>query len=91
MSTLDRSDWLSNPYTKELIEHLKGGQKQIEEMLGMGNSLGDDVGTTALAYSRETGKMAMLYLTLDYIEHGLVEEESEETPGNTVENYDDEA
>ena len=91
MTTLDRSDWLSSPYTKELIEHLVAGRGEIATSMGDGMCAGDSVDITAMAYANNIGKINMLHLTLDYIEHGLVEEESEETPGNTVENYDDEA
>ena len=94
MTTLDRNDWVTSPYTKELIEHLVAGRNEIATSMGDGMCAGDSVDITAMSYANNIGKINMLHLTLDYIEHGLVEEESEEdgeeTPGNTAESYDDE-
>ena len=95
MTTLDRNDWVTSPYTKELIEHLVAGRGEIATSMGDGMCAGDSVDITAMAYANNIGKINMLNLTLDYIEHGVAEEESEEddgeTSGNTAESYNDKA
>jgi len=89
MTTLDRSDWISSPYTKELIEHLENGRKEIEGAMGLGVFTGDGMDQTAMGYVNAVGRVSMLHLVLDYIEHGLPEVE-DDAEGNVAEEYADE-
>ena len=91
MTTLDRSDWKSSPFTKELIEHLEGGRREIEEALGLGAFTADDAAKTAMGYVNAVGRLSMLGLVLDYVEHGPLEDRPDEddSEGNVAEEYAD--
>lgn len=94
MSELDRSDWLSSPYTKELIKDMDEIKRHLEESLGGGCCAGDTIDTTAQAYANIIGRISSI---TDILDEFILKTEVEEpkdydvSPGNVAESYNDEA
>jgi len=87
----DRYAWKNMVYTRELVDYLKLAKKELQDLFSKGALCGETMDTTAMSHVEIIGRCKLIDAVIELVDEGVpsTEEETEEKPKETSEDYKD--